>query len=78
MITHLDAFRAGYASLAQWRADEPRHKIAAGSPFDWDGQSPMYGWEVARVYRFTEPVPGPETKGVISCKPTPRLVRGVE
>ena len=69
-----------YENLDAWRADEGRHRIAAGSPFDWDGASPMFGWVASHVYKLAEPAPGPETKGVISCRPMPRLVRveGVE
>ena len=55
---------------------------AGGSP--WAGAQqrenraenakPMYGWHVVAAYHLPEPVPGPKEKGVISCKPIPRLV----
>ena len=63
-----------YTSLAQWRADEDKHRIAAGSDYDWDGSGAMYGWRVERVMVLREPVPGPDRKGTINSKPVPRLV----
>ena len=63
-----------YTSLDQWRADEDKHRIAAGSDYDWDGRGAMYGWRVERVMVLREPVPGPDRKGTINSKPIPRLV----
>ena len=63
-----------YTSLDQWRADEDKHRIAAGSDYDWDGRGAMYGWRVERVMVLREPVPGPDRKGTINSKPVPRLV----
>ena len=63
-----------YTSLAQWRADEPKHRIEAGSDYDWDGTGAMFGWRVARAYALREPAPGPDRKGTINSKPIPRLV----
>ena len=63
-----------YTSLDQWRADEDKHRIAAGSDYDWDGSGAMYGWRVERVMVLREPVPGPDRKGTINSKPVPRLV----
>ena len=63
-----------YTSLDQWRADEDKHRIAAGSDYDWDGRGAMFGWRVERVMVLREPVPGPDRKGTINSKPVPRLV----
>lgn len=90
-ITGLVRFAARavkYAGVGDWRGHEHLHRIPATSPFDWkprdkselgpdDKPDEMYGWYVAHAYRLAEPVPGPTIKGVIGCKPVPRLISGV-
>ena len=48
-----------YTSLAQWRADEDKHRIPAGSEYDWNGRGAMYGWRVERAYARAVPSRGP-------------------
>ena len=57
-----------YTSLAQWRADEDKHRIPAGSEYDWNGRGAMYGWRVERAYALRSPLPRPDPKGVINSK----------
>ena len=71
-----------YDGADDWRSHEHLHRIPETSDFDWKGPGhpnakPMYGWHVAHTYRLAEPVPGPPVKGVIGCKPVPRLIRGL-
>jgi len=63
-----------YTSLAQWRADEDKHRIPAGSEYDWNGRGAMYGWRVERAYALRSPLPRPDPKGVINSKPVTRTV----
>ena len=49
-----------YTSLAQWRADEDKHRIPAGSEYDWNGRGAMYGWRVERAYALRSPLPRPD------------------
>ena len=63
-----------YTSLAQWRADEDKHRIPAGSEYDWNGRGTMYGWRVERAYALRSPLPRPDPKGVINSKPVTRTV----
>ena len=37
-----------YASVEQWHADEPRHRVARDSPYTWAGDGDKYGWVVGR------------------------------
>lgn len=61
-----------YTDLAQWRADEDRHRISTGSLFDWQG-SGMYGWHIAAARALAEPQQGPAEKGLIGCKAITRV-----
>lgn len=62
-----------YSDLAQWRADEPRHRIPRNSTFDWLGKTPMFGWRVVSVKALAEPQKPPARKGIIGCKPLTRV-----
>jgi len=67
-----------YTDLAQWRADEARHRIPEGSPFDWEGptespKSEMHGWRVASAWALAEPQAGPAEKGMIGCRAVTRM-----
>ncbi|KAK7238335.1 phosphatase [Aureococcus anophagefferens] len=46
-----------YGDEARWRQDEPFHRVAAGSPYDWDGGE-KHGWVVASA-RAVAPLPSP-------------------
>ena len=46
-----------YGDEARWREDEPFHRVAAGSPYDWDGGE-KHGWVVASA-RAVAPLPSP-------------------
>ena len=63
-----------YTSLAQWRADEDKHRIPAGSEYDWNGRGAMYGWRVEGAYALRSPLPRPDPKGVINSKPVTRAL----
>ena len=62
-----------YTSLAQWRADEDKHRIPAGSEYDWNGRGAMYGWRVERAYALRSPLPRP---CLLYTSPSPRDQRG--
>ena len=51
-----------YTSLAQWRADEDKHRIPAGSEYDWNGRGAMYGWRVERAYALRSAQSPPEAR----------------
>ena len=46
-----------YGDEKRWREDEPFHRVAAGSPYDWDGGE-KHGWVVASA-RAVAPLPSP-------------------
>lgn len=67
-----------YKDLRQWRRDEARHCIPAGSPFDWQGptedpRSQMHGWRIASARALAVPQEGPREKGMIGCKAITRV-----
>ena len=59
-----------YETYAQFRSDEHRHRIPAGSSFDWDVATVpvLYGWEVEHVHEFVNPQPAVAVKGMIGAK----------
>ena len=50
-----------YATRAQWRADEARHGVAEGSPYDWPANADveLWGWVVKSVRPFAQPAAAP-------------------
>ena len=58
-----------YQMFEDFRADESRQCIVAGSEFDWSPEAcRMYGWEVAEVHVLRRPVAPPAVKGQIGSK----------
>ena len=72
LVCFADEFQ--YENYAQWRADEPRHCIPAGSEYDWQPETgPMYGWRVSLARPLSEPQAGPAQKGVINSRAVTRV-----
>lgn len=61
-----------YHTLEEFRADEHRHCIPAGSPFDFNGKK--YGYPVEVLHRLEEPIPV-NSIGIVSRKITPYELR---
>lgn len=48
--------RIQYASEAEFRADEPRHCVPTGAPFDFGRRARTYGFPILSVRRLSSPV----------------------
>ena len=63
-----------YMDYEQWRADAHRHRIPAGSDFDWNPNAgPMYGWLVENARALIEPQPAPVKRGMIGSAAVTRM-----
>ena len=62
-ITFSHSFK--YNSVQEWEADYNRHKVSADSNFGWKDSKNKYGWVVSQIYKFDEPFPAPENKGIV-------------
>lgn len=68
-ITFSHSFK--YNSIQEWEADYNRHKVDTDSDFGWEDSKSKYGWVVSQIYKFDEPFPAPENKGIVftnNCK----------
>ena len=65
-----------YMDYEQWRADAHRHRMPAGSDFDWNPNAgPMYGWLVGIARALIEPQPAPVKRGMIGSAAVTRMAR---
>ena len=48
--------RIQYATEAEFRADEIRHRVPAGDPFDFGRRARTYGFPILSVRRLSRPV----------------------
>ncbi len=61
-----------YNTLAEFRADEHRHRVRAGSPFDF--KEKKYGYPVKVLHKLEEPLPV-DSIGIVSRKINPYELR---
>jgi hypothetical protein len=62
-ITFSHSFK--YDNLHEWISDYNRHRVEQESNFGWNEDKDTYGWVVSQIYKFDEPFPAPENKGIV-------------
>lgn len=62
-ITFSHSFK--YHNKQEWTSDYNRHKVEQDSLFGWHEDKDKYGWVVSQIYKFDEPFPAPENKGMV-------------
>ena len=62
-ITFSHSFK--YENMQEWKSDYNRHKVDENTDFGWNENKDKYGWVVSQIYKFQEPFPAPENKGIV-------------
>ena len=63
-ITFSHSFK--YPDEQSWLDDFNRHLVSGQHDvFGWKDNKDKYGWVVSQIYKFDEPLPAPENKGIV-------------